>query len=58
MLRGLVERSLPLPGAPGVRGLEASRDGWPELARDVAAAGGRLLAFWTEPGPADRKSVV
>ena len=52
MLRGLVERSLPLPGAPGVRGLEASRDGWPELARDVAAAGGRLLAFWTEPGPA------
>ena len=52
MLRRLLERSVTLPGAPGVRGLEATRDGWQALARDVAAAGGRLLAFWTKPGPA------
>ncbi len=52
MLRELLERSPTLPGAPGVRYLEATRDAWHELARDVAAAGARLLALWTHPGPA------
>jgi len=46
VLSSLLERSIPLPGAPGLRCLEATLDTWHPVARDVAAAGARLLSLW------------
>jgi Ni,Fe-hydrogenase III large subunit len=40
------ERSRPLAGAPGVHGLEVTREQWQAAAAQFAAAGGRLLALW------------
>jgi Ni,Fe-hydrogenase III large subunit/Ni,Fe-hydrogenase III component G len=34
------------PGAPGLRDLTVSHDEWRQVAQDMAAAGGRLLALW------------
>jgi Ni,Fe-hydrogenase III large subunit len=34
------------PGAPGVRALTVSSDDWSRAARELAAAGARLLALW------------
>jgi Ni,Fe-hydrogenase III large subunit len=39
-------RSDPLPGAPGLRSLLVSQEGWRQAALDLAAAGGRLVALW------------
>jgi Ni,Fe-hydrogenase III large subunit/Ni,Fe-hydrogenase III component G len=39
-------RSDDAAGAPGIRALSANVSSWREVAQDVAAAGGRLLAFW------------
>jgi Ni,Fe-hydrogenase III large subunit len=52
MFNELVEQSPPLPGAPGVRCLDVTVDGWHALARDAAAGGARLLALWVTPAPA------
>jgi Ni,Fe-hydrogenase III large subunit len=45
-LRAWLGRSEAQPGAPGVAALTVSLDEWRPLARDVAAAGGRLLTMW------------
>lgn len=45
-LRSWVARSAAQPGAPGLRAFEVSREEWRSVARDVAAAGGRLVALW------------
>jgi Ni,Fe-hydrogenase III large subunit len=50
VLSDLVERSLKLPGAPGVLCCEAALEGWHPLARDAAAADARLLALWVNSG--------
>ena len=39
-------------GAPGVKALAVDAPGWREVAQDVAAAGGRLLAVWGDTSPA------
>jgi Ni,Fe-hydrogenase III large subunit len=46
MLHALVDRSFALAGAPGARWLETTPEKWHEAARDIAAAGGRLLSLW------------
>jgi Ni,Fe-hydrogenase III large subunit len=40
------ERSQMQPGAPGLRALSVSNDEWQQVAQDVAAASGRLVALW------------
>ncbi len=40
-----------LPGAPGVRCLEATIDTWHPTARDIAAGGARLLSLWVDRQP-------
>jgi Ni,Fe-hydrogenase III large subunit/Ni,Fe-hydrogenase III component G len=35
-----------MPGAPGLRAIEVDPSAWRDVARDVAASGGRLLALW------------
>ncbi len=45
-LRRWLERAHRLPGAPSARGLGVTPEEWTEGARDVAAAGGRLLSLW------------
>jgi Ni,Fe-hydrogenase III large subunit/Ni,Fe-hydrogenase III component G len=37
----------PLPGGPSTGALDVDAQGWLEVAGDVAAAGGQLLALWT-----------
>jgi Ni,Fe-hydrogenase III large subunit len=47
-------------GAPGLHTLTVSRDEWRQVAQDVAAAGGRILAIWAsagEPAPPKVRSV-
>ncbi len=39
-----------LPGSPTAVALEVDAEGWLAAARDVAAAGGQLLALWTTSG--------
>jgi Ni,Fe-hydrogenase III large subunit/Ni,Fe-hydrogenase III component G len=39
-------------GAPGLKVLVATRTAWREVAQDVAASGGRLLALWADTSPA------
>lgn len=48
-LRRFWERSRPVAGAPGTRGLPVGAEEWLVLAQSVAAAGGRLLALWACP---------
>lgn len=45
-LRRWLDRAHSVPGAPAVRGIGVTDREWTEIARDVAAAGGRLLALW------------
>jgi Ni,Fe-hydrogenase III large subunit len=40
------ERGAPLAGAPDARVLRVSRDEWRQVAEDIAAGAGRLLALW------------
>ncbi len=48
-LRAWFARSDAQPGAPGLRALRVSREEWRQVAEDVAAAGGRLVALWASP---------
>ncbi|HUL81156.1 MAG TPA: NADH-quinone oxidoreductase subunit C [Gammaproteobacteria bacterium] len=48
MLKDLLDRSLPLAGAPGVRCLDATLDSWRPTTHDIAASGAKLLAFWAD----------
>ena len=57
MLNSLLERSSPVPGSPGVRGLEATSDTWHPMARDIAAGGARLLSLWVDRQP-EKTAVV
>jgi Ni,Fe-hydrogenase III large subunit len=45
-LRAWLARSETERGAPGLRALTVSQDEWHQVARDVAASGGRLVALW------------
>lgn len=45
-LRAWFARSGAQPGAPGLRALTVSGEEWRQVAADVAAAGGRLVALW------------
>ena len=45
-LRAWLARSALQPGAPGLRALNVSREQWRQVAQDLAAAGGRLVALW------------
>jgi Ni,Fe-hydrogenase III large subunit/Ni,Fe-hydrogenase III component G len=42
-------RSDPQPGAPGLHTLSVTREEWHQVAQDMAAADGRLLALWASP---------
>jgi Ni,Fe-hydrogenase III large subunit/Ni,Fe-hydrogenase III component G len=44
-------QATPLPGAPGARGLTVTADAWRQAARDLAAAGGRLVSMWADDDP-------
>jgi Ni,Fe-hydrogenase III large subunit/Ni,Fe-hydrogenase III component G len=44
--RAWLARSTVQSGAPGLRALAVSKDEWRDAARDLAAAGARLLALW------------
>jgi Ni,Fe-hydrogenase III large subunit len=44
-------------GAPGVRALVAGPSDWRDVAQDVAAGGGRLLAHWADTSLAGRATV-
>jgi Ni,Fe-hydrogenase III large subunit len=46
------ERGSPVDAAPGCTSLAIEGPEWRELARDIAAAGGRLLALWATQRPA------
>jgi Ni,Fe-hydrogenase III large subunit len=56
-LRKWIEKSTPLPGTPGARRLPVTAEDWNGCARDVAAAGGRLLALWTQADPPAARTV-
>ncbi|HEX7115825.1 MAG TPA: NADH-quinone oxidoreductase subunit C [Steroidobacter sp.] len=43
-----LEQSLPWPGARGVKCLDVTFDTWHQVALDIAASGGRLLALWVD----------
>lgn len=45
-LRAWLARAEVLPGGPGLRAIAVSAGDWLNVARDVAASGGRLLALW------------
>jgi Ni,Fe-hydrogenase III large subunit len=45
-LKGWLERSQPLSGAPGLGALIVSRAEWRQITESVAATGGRLIALW------------
>src|SRR5262245_38093334 len=46
-----IDRSAPLAGCPGVRGIDVSRESWRRAVLDLAAAGGRLLSLWADAEP-------
>jgi Ni,Fe-hydrogenase III large subunit/Ni,Fe-hydrogenase III component G len=52
VLNSLLERSSALPGALGVRCLEATSETWHPMALDLAAGGARLLSVWVDRQPA------
>lgn len=45
-LRTWYARSEALPGAPGLRMLAVSQEGWRQVAQDAAAAAARLVTLW------------
>jgi Ni,Fe-hydrogenase III large subunit len=47
-MRKWLDRSLPLPGAPGARAIGVASAEWRQSALDLAAGGARLHALWTE----------
>ena len=47
-MRQWLDRSQPLAGAPGLRGLDVIAAEWRQSALDLAAGGTRLLSLWTE----------
>ncbi|HUL64211.1 MAG TPA: Ni,Fe-hydrogenase III large subunit [Burkholderiaceae bacterium] len=49
--RSWIDRSAPLPGCPGVRGVDVTRESWRRAALDLAAAGGRLISLWADADP-------
>ena len=51
------DNSAPLAGAPGARVLIATQESWRQIAQDIAASGGRLLALWTSVGEAGNRTV-
>jgi Ni,Fe-hydrogenase III large subunit/Ni,Fe-hydrogenase III component G len=56
-LRAWYAASDALCGAPGFRAVTVSREGWQQVAQDMAAAGGRLLALWAS-GDQSRDSTI
>jgi len=51
-----LEQARAIPGAPGLRQVEVDASNWRDIAQDVAASGGRLLALWGgQGGDTDRK---
>jgi Ni,Fe-hydrogenase III large subunit len=56
-LRLWLSRSSTLLGAPGLKAVRLSHLEWRNIAQDVAAAGGRLLALWAGRGDGKRPSV-
>jgi Ni,Fe-hydrogenase III large subunit len=46
-----------IAGAPGVKSLVADASAWREVAQDVAAGGGRLLALWGDTSLTGRAAV-
>ncbi len=46
-----IEQAKPVRGAPGVCQLEVSLETWQQLAREIAADRGRLLALWADCEP-------
>jgi hypothetical protein len=47
-MRKWLDRSQPLAGAPGLRGVDVAAAEWRQSALDLAAGGARLEALWTE----------
>ena len=47
-----------MPGAPGLRHLDVAASAWRDIAQDVAASGGRLLALWGGPSSATDRQVA
>jgi Ni,Fe-hydrogenase III large subunit len=47
-MRKWLDRSQPLAGAPGLRGVDVVAAEWRQSALDLAAGGARLQALWTE----------
>jgi Ni,Fe-hydrogenase III large subunit len=47
-MRKWLDRSQPLAGAPGARGIDVVAAEWRQCALDLAAGGSRLQALWTE----------
>ncbi len=47
-IRTWLDRSQPLPGAPGARSIDVGASEWRDVALDVAAVRARLQALWTE----------
>lgn len=41
-----LEQARAMPGAPGLRTIDVAASAWRDVAQDVAASGGRLLALW------------
>ena len=51
-----LDQASAMPGAPGLRAVAVGPTAWREIAQDVAASGGRLLALWgTKRGTTDRE---
>ena len=54
-----LEQARTMPGAPGLRAIDVDASRWRDVAQDVAASGGRLLALWGgRTGDTDRKVAV
>jgi Ni,Fe-hydrogenase III large subunit/Ni,Fe-hydrogenase III component G len=45
-----LEQARAMPGAPGLRTIDVAASAWRDVAQDVAASGGRLLALWGGSG--------
>ncbi len=51
-----LEQARAMPGAPGLRAIDVDASRWRDVAQDVAASGGRLLALWGgRTGDTDRQ---
>src|SRR6185503_5512739 len=47
-IRKWLDRTQPLPGAPGARAVDVANHDWRQAALDLAARGAQLQALWTE----------